>query len=106
MSGPGTQPRFRVHPLQAAVLLVGAVAVLGGAAWGYARAAPDVDVVGLELAGTVAAARQVVGADAAGFVDAVQADFLLIAGYVAALLLVGCSGWACSGRRGPGGWSG
>ena len=103
MSGPETGPGLRVNPLQAIALLLAAVAVLGTAAWGYARAAPNVDVVGLELAGTVAAAGLVVDADAAGFASAVQADFLLIGGYVVGLLLVGVLGrgvlWTPGARK-------
>ena len=72
MGGSDTEPGRRAGPLQAVALLLGAVAVLGVAAWGYTRTAPDVDVVRLELAGSVATAQQVVGADADRFADAVR----------------------------------
>jgi hypothetical protein len=103
MGGSDTEPGRRAGPLQAVALLLGAVAVLGVAAWGYTRTAPDVDVVRLELAGSVATAQQVVGADADRFADAVRADFPLIGWYVAGLLLLGLLGlgvfWTAGARQ-------
>jgi hypothetical protein len=93
MAGSDPEPGRRVGPVQAVALLLGALAVLSVAAWGYARLAPEVDVVRLELAGNVASAQGVVGADADRFADAVRADFLLIGGYMAGLLLLGALGW-------------
>ena len=60
-------------------------------------------MVRLELAGTLAEAQRVAGANAAAFADAVRADFVLIAGYVVALLLLGVLGqrvfWTPGARK-------
>lgn len=102
-NGSDAEPRPRANVPTALALVVAAVAVLGGAAWAYDRAAPNVDVVRLELAGTLAEAQRVAGANAAAFADAVRADFVLIAGYVVALLLLGVLGqrvfWTPGARK-------
>ena len=104
MGGSDTAPGRRAGPLQALALLLGGLAVLGLAAWGYGRLAPDPDaarMVRLELAGSLAAAQRVVGADTAAFADALRADFLLIGGYVAGLLLLGTLGRGVLWTAGP-----
>src|ERR671930_161555 len=102
-NGSDAEPRPRANVPTALALVVAAVAVLGGAAWAYDRAAPNVDVVRLELAGTLAEAQRVAGNNAAAFADAVRADFVLIAGYVVALLLLGVLGqrvfWTPGARK-------
>jgi len=103
MNGSDSEPRTRINASTALALALAALAILGGAAWVYDRTAPDVDVVSLELAGTVAQARGVVGPEVAAFADAIRADFLLIAGYVVALLLIRVLGrgvlWTLGARR-------
>lgn len=75
--------RSRVAGGIALALLV----ALAGAAW-YRWRAPGVDIVALELAGSAQQAQVVVGEDAALFRQEIAADWVFIACYLGALLLL------------------
>jgi hypothetical protein len=82
-------PRWRAASL--ALLAIGA---FGAGVLLYQLASPQVPIVDLELAGDLSRAKQVLGDRQADFVSAVHADWLLIFGYVLALV---AAGWL--GRR-------
>ncbi|MFJ9033078.1 hypothetical protein ACIRQP_32060 [Streptomyces sp. NPDC102274] len=83
--------------------LLGLVSVVPGIAAGlwFSSWAPHVDDVGLQFAGSGAAAQKVLGGYAADFQTALHADYAVIAGYSATLLLVLLLGrYVFAGRRG------
>lgn len=84
-------------------LLLGLVSLVPGIAAGlwFSLRAPHVNDVGLQFAGSGAAARKVLGGNTADFQAALYADYALIAGYSVTLLLVLLLGrYVFSGRKG------
>ncbi|MFI6444000.1 hypothetical protein [Kitasatospora sp. NPDC050543] len=87
---PRTEPR--VPAWLGALLVPAALVPLTVGAVVFARLAPAVDDVGLQLAGSRAAAQQVVGTAAGDFRAALHADYFLLAGYTLTLAAGGLLG--------------
>jgi len=81
----GSTPPW-VSPKGAALLALESLVALAAGALSYALLAPTVPVTELELAGSAAKAGEILGGRRTDFLRAVDADWVLIAGYALALV--------------------
>jgi len=86
-----------------ALLLGGSLLLLGAGLLVFALRAHGVDLVKLQVAGSIARARRAVGGDAAGVGKAIHADFFLLVGYTAGAAIACGMGrrifWRPAGQR-------